>query len=214
MRKAAAILIVILLSITGCTFLPGTEQKPPEISSFSASPVTIISGKSTTISWQIKNTSNIRIEPEIGDVGPEGVVALQPAVSCSYTLFAENDYGTARKTIWIDVQPQAINLNNDIPFPPVINSFKATPKSVWAGAVVELTWDVSNATNLSLRWGKDEITLRNLDKGSMIFHPVIATSYMLIAENSGGSTFASARIEVNSSIGGGGLGDAAGGGGG
>jgi hypothetical protein len=210
MRKVLLIIIAILLITPGCFYISPGEISPPEITSFSLSPETIVSGQSVTISWQILNASSARIEPALADIESEGTIVLKPETACTYTLFAENDYGTAQKTIRINlIQEQVPDQNYDIPYPPVIHSFTAEPDEIWAGAPIRLTWEVSDATSLSIRWGTDEISLKP-DSGSIIFHPVIATSYILIADNPGGSTFANARVTVSSSIGGGGLGNAEG----
>lgn len=210
MRKV--IIIIALLCITSACFYNNNEDRiPPEISDFSAYPDTIISGQSVTLSWQINNASSARIEPIMINVDAAGEMLLKPSSACFYTLVAENEYGTDNKTIEIEVLPAPMPGNNDIPFPPVIYSFKAEPDEIWAGAPIQITWEVSDATEVLLKAGNDEINLKP-DNGSIVFHPVISTSYLLIAGNPGGSAFATTRVEIFSSIGS--PGDSRGGGGG
>jgi hypothetical protein len=212
MKKA--FLFFVLLCTTFACCCNYQDKTPPAITSFSAYPDTIFSGQSLTLSWQIEDSSKVTIEPIMVSANATGEIILEPTTSCSYTIIAENKYGTDNKTIEINVLSSPTLSNDDIPFPPVIYTFQAEPDKSWAGTPVRITWEVSDADKLFLRWGKNEVNLEPLNKGNIIFHPVVDTSYLLIAENRGGDSFASVSIEIFSSIGDYGGGSGGGGGGG
>jgi hypothetical protein len=207
-------LIVLICIISICCYSNYKDKTPPVIINFSAYPDTIISGQSLTLSWQIENGSSAIIEPIMVSANAIGEMVLQPTSDCSYTLIVKNEYGSDNKTIEINVLPSPPTPgNNDIPFPPVIDYFTAEPDENWAGSPMRITWEVSDATELFLRWGQNEINLTPVDKGNIVFHPVVDTSYLLIAENRGGNALATLDIEIFSSIGDYGSGNADGGGG-
>jgi hypothetical protein len=210
--KKAILLLVLLCTVFACC-CNFQDKIPPAITNFSAYPDTIFSGQSVTLSWQIENSSKVTIEPIMVSANATGEIVLTPTTSCSYTLIAENEYGTDDKTIEINVHQSPTLSNDDIPFPPVIDTFKAEPDEIWAGSPTRITWKVSDADKLSLRWGENEINLTPVDKGYIIFYPVVGTTYILIAENGGGNALATVRIETYSSIGDYGGGSGGGGGG-
>jgi hypothetical protein len=74
---------------------------------------------------------------------------------------------------------------------PVINSFKASPSSISAGAVSTLSWSVSNATTVTI--GNDVGAVSS--SGSRAINPVTTTTYTLMASN-GANTVAQA-VTVN-----------------
>lgn len=199
--KKVALLLILLCLTSACCYNDYKDNTPPVITAFSAYPDTIFSGQSVTLSWQIENGSSAIIEPIMVSANTTGEKVLQPTASCSYTLITENEYGTDTKTIEINVLQSPTLSNDNIPFPPVIDTFKAEPDEIWAGAPTRIIWEVSDADKLFLRWGGNEVNLTPVDKGNIIFHPVVGTSYLLIAENRGGNALATFRIETFSSIG-------------
>jgi hypothetical protein len=213
MKKVIPLILLICI-ISICCYSNYKDKTPPVITNFSAYPDTIISGQSLTLSWQIENGSSIIIEPIKVSANATGEIVLKPTANCSYTLIAENEYGTDNKTIEINVLPSPTLSNDNIPFPPVIYTFKAEPDEIWAGAPMRITWEVIDANKLFLRWGQNEINLTAVDKGNIVFHPVVDTTYLLIAENRGGNALATTTIEIFSSIGDYSDGNAGGGGGG
>jgi hypothetical protein len=212
MKKAILLLVLLSTTLACCCYYK--DETPPLITDFSAYPDTIVSGQSVTLNWQIENSSRAIIEPINVSANATGEIVIEPTAGCSYTLVAENEYGTDNKTIEINVLPSPTLSNDDMPFPPVIYTFKAEPDEIWAGAPMRITWEVTDADKLFLKWGQDEINLAPVDKGNIIFHPVVGTTYLLIAENRGGDALATVKIEIFSSIGDYGGGNGGGGGGG
>lgn len=67
---------------------------------------------------------------------------------------------------------------------PVVNKFTATPDTVSAGQTVTISWDISDATRISLQPEIGTITA----SGTRSVTPSATTTYKIIASNEAGST--------------------------
>ena len=76
---------------------------PPTIESFSASPENLVSGRSGTLSWSVKNADTIMITPDIGKVDASGSKTVKPANETTYTLVASNSAGMAARPVTIKI---------------------------------------------------------------------------------------------------------------
>jgi hypothetical protein len=83
---------------------PGAAAtNPPTIESFNASPENLLSGRSGTLSWSVKNADTIMITPDVGKVGASGSKTVQPANETTYTLVASNSAGLVAKPVTIKI---------------------------------------------------------------------------------------------------------------
>ena len=86
-----------------------SNTKPPVISSFAASPQTIASGASSTLSWSVSGATSL----SIGGIGAVSgtSTAVSPAQTTTYTLTATNSGGstTAQATVTVGA-PGAVNI--------------------------------------------------------------------------------------------------------
>ncbi|WP_306590665.1 RHS repeat-associated core domain-containing protein [Geothrix sp. 21YS21S-4] len=138
----------------------------PVIQSFTASPTTIPSGSGSTLSWSVAGASTVTLAGS--GVGASGGVAVYPASTASYTLFASNAGGTATATVTVTVVQ-----------PPIISSFWANPTAVYQGDPSTLNWSAGNATALSLDQGIGSV----LGSSSRSVSPSGTTTYTLTAVN-------------------------------
>ena len=77
---------------------------PPKINSFTANPVTIDPGGSSTLSWSITNATSASIDHGVGSVNSAaGSASLCPASNTTYTMTAANGVGssTAQTTVTV-----------------------------------------------------------------------------------------------------------------
>jgi len=79
------------------------------------------------------------------------------------------------------------------PTTPVINSFTANSTSITEGESTTLSWEVINATTLSINQGIGNIALT----GSTSVSPITTTTYTLTTTNSAGPITAMVTITVN-----------------
>ena len=124
-----------------------TAPVPPAIGSFSASPVAVQTGGSTTLSWTSTNATTCTAGGGTGSDGWSGTVAtsstgtsvgpISPAGGYVYTLTCTGAGGssTAIATVSATTAPPAAS----------IVSFTATPTTITAGSSVLLSWVSSGA---------------------------------------------------------------------
>ena len=77
------------------------HSKP--VVNFTANPVEIFQGESSTLSWSCTNADSVSIDNGIGSVGQVGTLTVSPANTITYTLTATGPGGTTTKTATITV---------------------------------------------------------------------------------------------------------------
>ena len=87
-----------------------TATKPTEapaaaarIINFSVEPVSIERGQAATLRWSVANSSDININPGIGDVPANGQRQIFPAKTTTYTLAARSAGGNDARSITVTV---------------------------------------------------------------------------------------------------------------
>jgi hypothetical protein len=94
--------------VSGTTPTPAPTPTPttgslPVISYFTASPLSISTGDSATLSWNVSNATSINIDNGIGAVGPSGTIFVYPTTSTNYMLTAVNAAGLSSKSTYVYV---------------------------------------------------------------------------------------------------------------
>jgi hypothetical protein len=112
---------------------------PPIVVRLEADPPQIVSGSTSTITWDVRGADTIAIEPG-GFTTTDGVGSwmVSPNETTVYTLTASNGAGTSSKTVTVEVQPFAIV------------DFSASDTTVQPGDVVTLSWDVVGMADVVL----------------------------------------------------------------
>ena len=183
------VLLSALSGLAGCTQkLPTLKQvEAPTISSFSASPASIINGSTTTLSWAATGATGVAITPgTFASTSGSGSVVLSPTATTTYTLTATNTTGTATATVIVTVTQPTL---------PTISSFTANPTSVSLGGISTLSWASSGATTLNIAPGNLASTSAS---GTVNVSPETTTTYVLTATNAAGSVTASATVTLTS----------------
>ena len=154
----------------------------PVISGFTAAPLTITAGQSSTLSWAVSGAGNIIISPAIGIVTGNSIV-VTPAQTTTYTLTATNTAGANFATITITV-------SGTLPGPS-ISSFTATKNLITAGASITLTAVFSGGSGIVDK-GVGQIT-----SGTPVaIAPTSSTTYTLTVTGNGGTVTASTTVTV------------------
>ncbi len=187
--------------------LPGydSETAPqgaaPTINSFVASPSTIASGGTVTLSWATANDSYDFID-KLGGVRAPSVTA-NPTSTTTYTLNATNAYGRTTKSVTVTVSgsgtstpaPTSTTPTSTQPVSrPVISSFIALPAIIALHGTSTLSWNISNASSVTIASITSSITTL---KGSVTVSPTSTVTYVITAMNGGGSATASAMVTVD-----------------
>ncbi len=157
-----------------------------------ATPNPVQSGQFTTFSWTTTNASTISFDPEIEieDVDPLPLsfstsLALQSTTT--YTATVTGQGGTTTGSITITVLPPAPSI-----------TFAANPSAVVVGGNTTLTWNVQDATALSIADGSNNVVVPSgaLPSGSQAVTPAASTTYTATATGAGGTQTATAAVTV------------------
>jgi hypothetical protein len=184
---ALALLVAACAGLAGCVApLPATRQNAaPTITSFSASPTSIVNGSSTTLTWATTGATSISISPgNFTSSSGSGSATLSPTATTTYTLTATNSTGSVTATTTVTVTTPSL---------PSISSFTASPTSIAPGAVSTLSWTTSGATTITITPGTFASTSAT---GSTGVNPEVTTTYVLTATNAAGSVTATATVTV------------------
>lgn len=158
------------------------EAPSAQFTACSVSPMNIMAGESATITYATSNADTVEISG-IGNVATSGSQVVTPTQTTSYTLTARNATGSTTCSVTVQVTTGTA---------PRILSFTANPTSITSGNSSTLSWNVENATTVSISG------IGNVDPtGSRSVSPTTNTTYTLTATNSSGSVTATANVTVS-----------------
>ncbi|MBM3148910.1 MAG: hypothetical protein FJ008_06335 [Chloroflexi bacterium] len=183
------------------TETPGSSGAPgalPYINYFTAEPASIAPGGSSRISWSVSNAESV-----VGSYDMTRVVlpmtgsgTVRPTRTTTYTLTATGGGTSVMATVDVIVSGAVAPPppSPSTPGLPVINSFTASPQTISPGDSSTLSWNVSNATQLTLT----STVTKSLSSmvGSTTVSPSSTMTYTLTATNAAGPTTATAKVTV------------------
>ena len=163
---------------------PPPDPDPPIIANFFASPASIALGDPSTLSWEVRNATDVTISG-IGAVDPQGSRPVTPDQTTTYTITARNGVGEASANATVTVrQPPD-------PGPPLVINFFASPASIVLGSSSTLSWEVRNATDVTIS-GIGAVD----PQGSRPVTPDQTTTYTITARNGVGEASSTATVTV------------------
>ncbi len=77
----------------------------PVIRSFTASPISVSPGGSSSLTWDVRNATRLVIDQNVGEPESKYGQTVYPDQTTSYTLTAINSYGTDNRTVTVSVNP-------------------------------------------------------------------------------------------------------------
>ena len=86
-----------------CAWVDPGVSPSVRIDSLSATPDTINSGASSTLTWQTTNATSGSIDQGIGSVGLNGSLSVSPTQDTTYTLTAEGQNGPVERSVTVTV---------------------------------------------------------------------------------------------------------------
>ncbi len=145
-----------------------------------ASPESIRSGESATLTWSATHADSVVIEPNVGVVAPVGSAIVAPVETTVYTITATGPGGTRTASVTIAV------------IPPPEASIGADPTSVGPGGASTMAWNSTNADSVFIQPDIGYVAL----SGSIVVMPALTTVYTRTAEGPGGSVSESVTLTV------------------
>jgi RHS repeat-associated protein len=161
-----------------------TVTYPEPTVSLTATPESILSGESSTLSWSSTNADTCEITPDVGTVDTSGSIDVSPAEATTYTITATGPGGTATGDVTVTVT---------YPLPTV--SLSADPEIILPGGSSTLSWDSSNAESCVIEPDIGSVDL----SGSVVISPEETTTYTLTATGPGGVGTAETTITIDTS---------------
>ena len=122
-------------AIASLTWQGNAAPQAPMIKAFSASPVAITAGQSSTLSWTVTGANSISIDNGIGDVSNLTSKPVFPSQTTTYRLTASSSGGTVTAVVTVSVGSAQ---DNQPPTTPTIVSAAAK-----APTEVDLIWTTS-----------------------------------------------------------------------
>ena len=169
--------LLVGVLLTACrdndTNISESPQKvtEPEITSFTASSTTVISGSSITLTPEFNNGTG-SIDNGIGIVDSGTPISINPTESHTYTLTVVSADGVS-KTLTVEIIVEAV--------PPEITSFTASSTTVTSGSSITLTAIFSNGS------GTIDAGVGAVNSGvSLLVYPKTSGVYTLTVENADG----------------------------
>ena len=89
---------------------PATTPAPPAAKptvTLNASPASVTSGQTVTLSWSSTNATDLDLGPGVGKVAPEGSTPVTPSQSTTFTITATGPGGSADASARVDVTTAA-----------------------------------------------------------------------------------------------------------
>lgn len=163
--------VTVVINVPSPTSPPGGCS----IGSFTATPLTINAGDSSTLTWgAVTNAESVEIDQGIGGVGSPGSKVVSPPTTTTYTIIVHcGAYNkTAQVTITVNLGSAGCSGTPNITFFSVANS------TITSGNWTTLNWGpVSNADNVEI----DPDIGGVATPGSCGIHPTTTTTYTLTA---------------------------------
>ncbi|HEY6466479.1 MAG TPA: peptidoglycan-associated lipoprotein Pal [Candidatus Acidoferrales bacterium] len=82
---------------------PAPAPTPQPTVTINASPESVSSGQSVTLSWSSTNATDLSIDPGVGKVAPQGSTPVSPTGSTTYTITATGSGGSATASARVTV---------------------------------------------------------------------------------------------------------------
>jgi hypothetical protein len=215
MKKALFILFISLMISAACAPTPTTMPAPalstqmpasqtpvatqpltpeevaasfnlPYVAIFTVQPFNTIANYPVVLKWDVKNSTDIVIEPNVGIVQPIGSKDFTtPFGTATYKLTATNAQGSVIATT-------TLTISGDLPGrdAPVIKQFTASPHIIKKGKSSTLAWKTVAASAVTLD-GKTVAA-----EGSMQVSPTEISTYNLIATSTDGTQYQTVTVNV------------------
>lgn len=168
----------------------GTTPPPPGpvTASLSASPGSISSGQSATLSWSSTNaTSCSASNGWTGSKALSGTEVVSPTVTTTYTINCTGSGGSAQGQVVVTV-----SATPPPPSTPTL-TLSASPTSINPGQSSTLSWNATNVTSCSASNGW---TGTKALSGTQVVSPTATTTYTLACTGSNGNVTKNATVNV------------------
>ncbi len=158
----------------------------PYISLFTVQPVNTVANYPATLKWEVRNATDVVIEPNIGIVEAAGSKNfMTPLGNTTYKLIATNAQGSVVATTMLTISGALPS--RDVP---VIKQFTARPHIIQKGESSTLSWNTMAASSVTLNGATVQA------EGSMQVTPAETSIFTLIATGTDGTQYQAVTVNV------------------
>lgn len=158
----------------------------PYVALFTIQPFHTMANLPVIIKWDVKASTNIIIEPNIGIVEPSGSKEITTTMgTTTYKLTATNAAGTVIATTTLTIA--GIPPGRDTP---VVKQFTASPHIIKKGETTTLTWKTIAASAVTVAGNTVAA------EGSTQVSPTETTTYTIIATSTDGTQYQTVTVNV------------------
>lgn len=159
----------------------------PVVAVFTVQPANILSGNYATLTWDVRNSYDVSIEPRFGIIRPSGSQPVNPTVPTTYKLTANNSQGSILATTTLTVSGAMPTIDT-----PVVNHFTANPYVIRSGEKAILSWKTTGGSSVSIDKGLGTVP----GEGTVEVSPQVTTTYMLSVTSPDGGQFQTTTVNV------------------
>ena len=180
----------------------GIPTALPYINYLTAEPAIISPGGSSIVRWSVSNAESVvgSYDSTVLVLPATGSGTVRPTATTTYTVSATSGASTVSATVTVTVEGEA-------PAPaeessaagaglPVFNSITVSPNTIEPGGTARITWDVSNATLLTLTSPTSTKSLTSMS-GNIDVSPTSTFTYTFTATNAVGSVNKMITVNVS-----------------
>ena len=168
-----------------CEATLAIPPNPAPTCSLDASPLSIMAGGSSSLSWATTNVSSVSINQGIGSVSTGGGTrSVSPSDTTTYTLTALGAGGTVTCQKTVTVSPN----------PAPTCTLSAHPSSINSGGSSTLSWTTANGTSASIDQGVGSVP--PMSSGSVSVSPSATKTYTMTVVGAGGSATCQGQVQV------------------
>jgi len=159
----------------------------PIVAVFAAKPANIVAEMESTVTWDVKNSFDVSIEPNFGPIKPAGSRVVTPPFTTNYILTAVNSNGILKAATTITVSGVIPSAET-----PVIKSFTANPPMIKKGETSVLTWQSVEGSSATIDHDVGIVG----GSGTRNVSPTTTTIYTLTVTNPRGAQFQTVVVNV------------------
>lgn len=159
----------------------------PIVATFSLQPANIFSGTFSTLTWDVRDSFDVTIEPRFGITRPSGQQPVNPQFTTTYKLTANNNQGSilATTTLTVSGVPPTIDT-------PVVRFFTPAAYVIRQGESTILSWQTIGGSSVSIDNGIGTVS----GEGAIEVRPATTTTYMLSVTSPDGAQFQTTTVNV------------------
>jgi hypothetical protein len=181
-------------------FKVAVSPVPPVIKVFNADKLSLVSGESATISWEVQFAEKLSlvtngVEETLLSTDYIGRRVVTPARATTYQLVAANRYEIKKQSVEIQVNaPTATPVPTATPLPlPVVERFDVQPQVITVGMSIKIDWAAAGVKSVTISPLPDSFP----PTGSITDMPLKTTAYVLTASNGQTETKVIRQVTVN-----------------